>query len=178
LRLNRMACGYCGHQYERAEMPADGFCNNCIDSEYLKTEDLRLLRLESVAQRRRLDFGLSDFEAGWPTQRYRKAQQFGATARGKARLAKRRKEIEEKRRDSIKHAEAEYAAMTWLMDHAPNLEANAIYYSHLGVVGFGWRSKIDKALVDDMVKALHGFPVPWQIETNDGRRIKSTEAAA
>lgn len=47
-RSNCHRCGYCGHSYgplHTMPIPADGFCNHCLNSKYLKETELYLLRL-------------------------------------------------------------------------------------------------------------------------------------
>jgi len=46
VRKNTCKCGFCGKQYYK---PSFDFCTNCLGSEYLKVNDLFLLKLENVS---------------------------------------------------------------------------------------------------------------------------------
>ena len=48
VRKNTFKCGFCGAQY--TDPPANGFCDKCLDSEYLRESELHLLRLKPIAQ--------------------------------------------------------------------------------------------------------------------------------
>jgi hypothetical protein len=49
-RENRLKCGYCGKQYDkRSTPPPPVFCRECLGSQYLKPEDLKLTRVGPVS---------------------------------------------------------------------------------------------------------------------------------
>jgi hypothetical protein len=174
LRRNTHKCPYCGKQ----EPAAKGyvFCPHCIDSEYLTEADL----LKGATRMRpiyRSGFGpesawkpLTDAERDHILPQYKDAQLHGAIERGKARIAKQRREIDEKARRAVRNAEAERAGLLWLMDHGVNID-NVIYYSHTGRFGFGWRKPVDAAILSDLLDIITEFRFPYDIKCADGRTI-------
>lgn len=161
-RRNRMACGYCGRQ----EPAQKGyvFCPHCIDSEYLKATDLHLTRMRAVddtADRA----PLTEAESAHLLPLYRDAQRNGATKRGKARIEKARADVANNYAAAIRKAEAEKAGGEWLLDHAPGLLANWIYYDHTEKHCFGWRTPIDANDQGELETLLATFPGTYEIKT-------------
>lgn len=169
-------CGYCGAMYH---LPDQVFCGRCLDSEYLQPKDLPLLRLLPVGT----SFGtkrpeLTEAEEADLLPRYREAQIHGSTERGKARIAKARANVAEKYTKAARSAEAERDGMIWLLDHAPGLADNALYYHHTERWNVGWKKQIDAAMVEEVKAALAGFPLPLDIETTGGRIVLNEGGAA
>jgi hypothetical protein len=160
-RSRRHKCGYCGHQTD--EPASDGFCDQCLDSQYLEVRDLDLLRMQPVKQDGKQRPPLTDDEAAAMLQRYKTAQTHGSTARCKARLAKQRKDIQHKRDITIDNANTEADGMLWLLDHGLNID-NVIYYKHTGRFAFGWRKPIDDALHSDLMDVLVEFPFDYDVK--------------
>lgn len=176
-RNDNVKCGYCGAMYNRFEAPAHFLCDKCLDSEYLQPKDLPLLRLQrinSTAQRK----PLSETEEAYLLPRYRGAQIHGSTERGKARIAKARASVAEKYTKAARSAEAERDGMMWLLDHAPGLADNALYYHHTERWNVGWKKQIDAAMVEEVKAALAGFPLPLDLETTGGRIALNEGGAA
>lgn len=172
LRAMTLACGYCGKQYAVAEAPADHFCNACLDSEYLKPEDLKLLRLFRVSTPGRVRRAeLEDNEREVLLPRYRDAQLHGSSERGMARIAKAKIDVEMRYEKAVEKAAIERDGHRWLLEHVPGVDANAIYYSHTGRWGFGWREPIGGVLLSDLLDAISEFPFPYDIKTTDGRTL-------
>ena len=80
-RDNTMACGYCGKQ-EQAQK-GNVFCPHCIDSEYLKSSELHLTRMQRVSDTSDRA-KLSPAEKEYLLPLYKNAQLHGTTERGKA----------------------------------------------------------------------------------------------
>ena len=159
MRANRCKCGYCGNQMDMPDVPA--FCPNCLDSEYLKSTELHLTRMQPVANDKRA--ALTEAELAERLPLYKDAQLHGSTARGKARIAKRRADIAKKRDAEIHHANVEHDGLLWLMDHG--ISEEPIYYSHTGKFGFGWRSSgVDAAVKPELLAALADFPFAYEIK--------------
>lgn len=95
------------------------------------------------------------------------AQIRGKTERDKARIAKQRAELEADYAKARHKAEVVYKGKTWLMDNGINIDL-AIYYSHTDIWTFGWRSKLDKELCEDLLKVLDTFPFNYEVLCNDG----------
>lgn len=168
IRHETVACGYCGKQRSRAHSPE--FCDQCLDSAYLKEADLHLLRMNPIAgngKRPKLGPGETGIVA-----RYREAQLHGNTERNAKMITKARECIETKYAKAVDDAGRERYGSLWLLDNLPGVYENAIYYEHISSFGFGWRSKLDKQQADDLKKALTNFPCKWRIECSDGSRIE------
>lgn len=166
IRRNTTECGYCGKQ--RPAAAGDVFCPaGCIESEYLKESDLYLLRMRPVdAPRDRAP--LTPAELANLLPQYRKAQIYGATARGAARIAGKRESIDAKRDKAIANATAEHAGFTFLMDRGidPGL---AIFYPHTARFCFGWRAPLSRAVAADLREALGAeFPAEYDIKEESG----------
>lgn len=160
VRANRCKCGYCGNQMDMPNVPA--FCPNCLDSEYLKSTELHLTRMQPIANDKRAPLTPEELAERLPL--YKDAQLHGSTVRGKARIAKRRADIVAKRDKEIKNANIEHDGLLWLMDHGVSEEP--IYYNHTGRFCFGWRGTngIDPAIKPELVIALADFPFPFDIK--------------
>lgn len=171
LRAETLHCGYCGKQVLASKQPADGFCDKCLDSEYLKESDLKLLRLRPINEDtpHNSRHELSDEEKAELLPRYQHAQLHGVTERGKARLVRVAADIEDKYAKTIKNATVERDGNRWLLRTAPNLIGNAIYYTHTGRWSIGWNKKIDDSLLPEVKRVMRGFPFPFDIETPAGK---------
>lgn len=171
VRHNQLKCGYCGARYVRAEAPT--FCQKCLGSEYLKQEDLRLLRLRSIADDRAHQFSaLTDEESAFLTPLYLAAQLQGNLARTDAEHTKQRQTVErlleeaqQEAKDIIKHAERAYAGKKWLLDRGIYLTSNTIYYKHTQTFCIGWLTPIDPMVKTELEKKTQGFPYPLVIQT-------------
>jgi hypothetical protein len=175
IRRNTMSCPYCGKQ----EPAAKGyvFCPHCLDSQYLTQADV----LKGITRMRPIDrsgFGknreelqpLTDAERDHLLPQFKQAQLHGTTERGKARIAKQRRDIADRLEKVTRHARAEHDGMLWLMDHGVNID-NVIYYSHTGRFGFGWRRPVDEAILSSLLDLITEFPFSYDIKTADGRTL-------
>lgn len=156
----RHACGYCGFQTDTP----DTFCDRCLDSEYLKEDELQLLRMLPVNVTSRVTRpALSESELAGLKARYTYAQVHGTTERGKARIAKMRQKLEKEYNRAIEVATAERDGMLWLMDRGVNT-GNVIYYKHTGRFCFGYRAGLSSDARKALETAIEGFPFPYDVE--------------
>lgn len=174
IRRDTNCCGYCGYQ----EPAKDGhvFCPMCIGSEYLRPDQLHLLRMIPVDKTGFNNFvparaPLTEDEAAQLMPLYRHAQIHGNTERDKARILKERVGIANDFARATHVATVERDGKTWLMDHGVKLGL-VIFYNHTERWSFGWSGKIDDATVPDLQKALEGFPFPYDIQCQSGKVIK------
>lgn len=160
IRETTLTCGYCGKHHALGKV----FCDACLDSEYLKQEDLHLLRLLPVTT----SFGgkrapLTAEELAELLPRYKDAQLHGNTERGRKRIAKKRADILHKAELAIDNAKTERDGLLWLMDHGINID-NVIYYSHTSKFCFGWRKPVGEAVKSELLDVLCEFPFDYEIK--------------
>lgn len=160
VRRDTAACGYCGKQ----EPVAKGydFCPHCLDSAYLKESELHLTRMVPVAKASLPRAPLTEAERAHRLPLYREAQLHGSSEGGRERIAKVRADILTRAEKTIAHATAERDGMLWLLDNALSTE-NAIFYSHTGRFGFGWRTPLSADQAKALRDHLEGFPAPYDI---------------
>jgi len=169
-RRNRMACGYCGKQ----EPAQKGyvFCHHCLDSEYLKSTELHLLRMQTVdapfpAKRA----PLAEAESAHLLPLYKHAQLHGNSARGVARIAAERLSLVKSRDEAINHANIEHDGFIWCLNRGLKTD-DLIYYKHTGRFCFGWRSNgVDLSILSEILDAISEFPFPYDIICADGRKL-------
>lgn len=168
-RRNTNKCGYCGKQ----EPAAKGyvFCPHCIDSEYLTEAQLPLTRMVPVRDTNKPRAELTDAERAHLLPLFKDAQIHGSTERGKARIERRRRDIEAKYSSAIVNATAERDGARWLIDRAPQMLDNWIYYSHTGRHCFGWRKPLDNGPLSALLDIISEFPFAYDIKTADGRTL-------
>ncbi|HSV26201.1 MAG TPA: hypothetical protein VLJ17_24655 [Xanthobacteraceae bacterium] len=161
IRRNTVKCGYCGKQ----EPAAKGyvFCPHCIDSEYLKEDELYLTRLRPVDEGRKPVPPLTEAEKAHLLPLYREAQLHGSTARGKLRIAKERQEVESKFERKTRSAKIERDGMIWLMDRGFRVD-NVIYYDHTEKFCFGWRGAMADSVKSALLDVLSEFPFDYEFK--------------
>lgn len=159
IRNNTVSCGYCGRQEIRR---GKSFCFDCLDDEYLKSNELHLLRLrpiDSTGSR----WALTQDEKDFLIPLYKKAQLVGSTKRGKERLAKQRASIEHELETSKANAQTKRDGLIWLLDHGVKID-NCIYYGHTNKFCFGWRNPVDAAFKAELLDILVEFPFEYEIK--------------
>lgn len=168
-RRDALRCGYCGHTYgpnHDGPPPADGFCEHCLDSAYLKPKAFQMIRLAPVIEPEAERPPLTEEELAALMPRYLEAQTRGNAARAAERRAKERQRIEDDRKriyeKVIPAAEAEYKGKLWLWEHEISLD-NVIYYNHTGRFCFGWRSKLSQEVASKLLDVLCEFPFDYDI---------------
>ena len=170
IRRNTNVCGYCG-KYQPAANGAV-FCDKCIDSPYLRVENLPLLRLRAVDERWKESPALTEAESAYLMPLYRSAQLNGSTERGKARLAKIRSDVEKKFKRETANAKMEHDGFIWLCDHGlTGLLDNCIFYSHSENFCFGWRNPVDDEAKSAILNVISEFPYPYEIKCADGKTL-------
>ena len=168
IRENTNVCGYCGYK-ERAEAGAV-FCHQCLDSEYLKSDDLHLLRMLPIAEHFPKRAPLTKTEKEHLLPLYKEAQLHGTTERGKVRIARKRAQIANDYHSRTKAARDAFEGFTWLMDNGLNTD-NVIFYSHTGRFGFGWRKPLDGEVLSELLALITEFPFSYDIKCADGRTL-------
>lgn len=169
-----LVCGYCEALYRKGHYPKRGFCSRCLDSEYLQSEQLFLLRLLPVAKHLPTRKPLTDNERDFLMPKYLEAQTTGTNSRAVAKRKKQRKNVISTAKKAIHHATQERDGYLWLLDHNVNID-NCIYYDHQGIFSFGWRSQrgvspdVKAALLD----VLCEFPFPYEIKCLDGNHVST-----
>lgn len=161
---NTFVCGFCGKQYTRKEKENKDltFCDSCLDSEYLKEDELFLLRLKRINDKTpRLS--LSDCDKKVLKLAYENAQVFGNSIKGKARNKALRVKLKANLNKTIKDARTEYAGFIWCLNHNINTE-NLIYYNHTKTFCFGWKNKLDFELEQKLKEQLKNFPFNYEIK--------------
>lgn len=164
IRAETVQCGYCGKQQPAEDAPS--FCGHCLDSPYLKEDNLRLLRLLPVAKSfggKRAD--LTDVERADLLPRFVTAQTTGANSRAAAAAVKARADAIAKANKAINSANVERDGILWLLDHGLSV-SNVIYYSHTGRFSFGWRGALADSVTSQLLDKLTEFPFPYDIETD------------
>ncbi len=161
IRRNTNKCGYCGKMQPAANGAV--FCTLCLDSEFLKHSDLMLLRLRAIDETDKTCPPLTEAELDFLLPLYKDAQLHGNTAKGKTRLAQKRKDIEDKYKREIYGAKVEHAGFLWLMDHGINTD-NVIYYAHTDKFCFGWRHPVEPVIKSDILDIISEFPFNYEIK--------------
>jgi hypothetical protein len=162
IRRNTNGCGYCGKQQPAAN--GSVFCDKCLSSPYLKEDDLHLVRLRTMDEKKEKRQPLSTAEKTHLLPLWKSAQIMGNVDRVQAAAAKKRIEVAEKYRKAIEAAANERDGFFWLMDRGYNLE-NVLYYSHSGKFCFGWRGEgFDDSLVAVVLEFISEFPFPYTIK--------------
>lgn len=162
---NTHKCGYCGQQEPAAK--GHVFCPQCLGSEYLQKKDLHLTRMVAVRDTNNSRAPLTEAEEAHLVPQWREAQIHGKTQRDKVRIAKQRETLKKDYAAAVRIAWIEFSGKAWLMDNGISIDL-AIYYSYRDIWTFGWSSKLDKELCDDLLKVLVDFPFKYEVLCNDG----------
>jgi hypothetical protein len=182
LRTETLKCGYCGKHYgpHHLALPEHGFCTACIGSEYLKQEDLYLLRLIRIVEDkpRRKFPPLTKEESKWLTPMYIEHQTLCAARREteahqKAKLGIEKDYVEKLRKaeQQVQAAKDEREGMLWLWERGFKL-SNVIYYSHTRQFGFGWQSPVSNDVRDKLLDVMSEFPYAYTIKCQDGKKLE------
>jgi hypothetical protein len=166
IRRETKKCGYCGKNYAPGTAKDLVFCSACLDSPFLKENDLYLLRLLPVADEDNKRMPLTDTERAALLPVYIEHQTTGANSRAVEATKKLRAEIENKFTSAIRNATDEHDGMLWLLDHGVNIE-NVIYYSHTSMFSFGWRSPVSASVKSHLLDVLCEFPYAYEIKAEN-----------
>lgn len=173
-RRSTMKCQFCGCQYGpyHQAIPEKLFCLACLDSPYLKQEELYLTRLKHLAVPDFKCQPLTDAESAWLVPLYVDRQTVGNTSRAvKARAAELEK-IESKYKRDISKAETEYRGFKWLHGKGLNID-NVIYYSHTDTFSFGWRTPLSADVVKQILQNVSEFPFKYELKCVDGKTLEN-----
>jgi len=178
VRKETLKCQYTGMQFPASCGQKFNLSDRALGSEYLKPEELYLLRLLPIDTpfNRKLE-KLSEQETAFLMPLYQAAQRKAKTAALEQRkiqeqedVNKKLVEAERKSAQLLVDAKIEHAGMRWLINHDINISlSNVIYYHHSGRFGFGWRDKFSTLEASKLVKALKvdgAFPYPYDIQTH------------
>lgn len=166
LKRNTLVCGFCGHQEPAAK--GNVFCDQCLDSEYLKESEIHLLRLKPVMYSWPKRDPLTEAEKAWLMPQYTERQFTGKSSRNAQKLLQQRKELKEKYDKETLAAREEYDGLTWLMDRRVSID-NVIYYSHIRKFSFGWRFPVSEDVKNRLLDALVEFPFAYEIKAESGK---------
>lgn len=172
VRRETLKCGYCGCQYGPHHDPAPEkpFCAACLDSEYLKPDDLYLTRLAPVVEVNGNDpkrEPLTDAERAAVMPAYVARQTTGDDSRANLKRHRQRADVLQKFAKETAAATAERDGMLWLWDHGASLD-NVIYYDHTQKFSFGWRSPVSLEVEAALLAILSEFPHSYEIKTARG----------
>lgn len=165
LRRIVLHCGYCGAHYDTPTK--DGFCSNCLGSEYLEASEIHLLRLYPVGEWMPKREPLTEDERAQLLPRFKEEQIHATSARDRKRQETTRKRIEADYQkvitENVEHAKTKRDGLLWLMDRGLKT-GNWIYYSHTGRFCFGWRKPISH---DELPDELTEFPFDYDVTFSD-----------
>ena len=166
-------CCYCGAQYGEHHTPKTGdFCTQCLDSKYLKKEDLRLLRLRRLSVPDHVITELTEEEMAFLLPLYVERQTVSRDSRAVAAREREMERIEKDYKEAIKAAETKYQGFKWLYGKGIKL-SNVIYYSHTDRFCFGWQNKVSPEVESAILKVISEFPYQYTIECADGRKLEN-----
>lgn len=156
-RRTRLACGYCGHQVTaETEDQRLLFCNKCTGSEYLKPNELHLLRMKSVSdQRPRAP--LNADEQVVMERAYNKAQLAALKARGAKALA----EETQRHESTLRKAADRLAGYRWLIERDIDLR-NVFFYDSDGIFHIGMSEALSPEAASKWHATLAEFPFTYK----------------
>ena len=157
VRENNVTCGWCGKYYDRGA--GLDFCTNCLGTEYLKQEELYLLRLKPISFKGERK-ALTDEEQSRLLPLYVQAQ----TKRFARKYEAERQALIAQHEKTVELSAEERDGMLWLLDHQIPLN-NVIYYKHSRSFGFGWRQPYGEAVKAELLRKLEGFPFKYEFKS-------------
>jgi hypothetical protein len=169
VRDETLACGYCGQHYgswHESHLTAPrqfGFCKKCLNSPYLKENELYMLRLMPESFTGRHDaHPLTTEESEWLLPRYIESQMETMKAADEAKAEAARARLEKQREVDAMN----YAGFDLLLRAGVNTD-NVIFHDHVPEFKFGWRSPLSPSVADATKKKLDelSFPYPVRFET-------------
>lgn len=167
IREHTLKCGYCGKQYLDKDTPRLGeglrFCTACLDSEYLKAEDLHLLRLLPVVEGFPERLPLTPYEKDTLMHAYVYAQTEAKGSRAKAIREKSIAKVHAKYEKDVAAAKKERDGKVWLYEHDISLD-DVIFYTHRENFCIGWRDGFDPEVADVFEEKLKDFPFEIEIK--------------
>lgn len=172
-RRSTLQCGYCGKHYGPLHEPIPGvFCTACLDSVYLKEDQLYLTRLENLIGKRNYA-PLTDAEKAELLPRYVERQTTGKDSRNVQRREGQRQRVLADYAKTIADATTKRDGLLWLWDRGFDLD-NVIFYAHVQRFGFGWRSPLSGDVLDRVLREISEFPYGYTIQTADKRTLENS----
>lgn len=171
IRRNTLVCGYCGKHEPKAS--GKKMCDKCLGSEYLKQEDLFLLRLLPVATHNPKRKPLTEAERTSILPAFFEAVKAARTVRFQKRIADLREKVEADLAKALKERDG----MIWLLERDYDTN-NVIYYSHENVFQFGWRHPLTGSEVSKALDVVREFPFRYRIkgaDPNDNGKVRTWE---
>jgi hypothetical protein len=165
-RQKTRICGFCAEHYGTvhedhltAPRANPEFCKKCLGSQYLKEEELHLLRLLPADRKHGHREPLTDDERDWLLPRYLDAQLEGDKERRAQRTAHQRARLEKQHQlDEMK-----FDGLTRLLNAGIDL-SNVIFHDHVPVFKFGWANKLSPSVAEAMQTKLAEIEFPHPTE--------------
>jgi hypothetical protein len=155
VREETFKCGYCGKNYHGLHN-AGAFCPACLDSEYLKPDQIHLLRVMPCNwDGTRAELTPTEHAEIHPL--YVKRQTTGNDSRAAKRIAEKRADATKDAEKAIRNATNERDGFLWMLDHNVKTD-NVIYYSHTETFCIGWRTPTSPEVRKEFERLLKGFP--------------------
>lgn len=139
------ACGYCGARYQGHDAPI--FCNKCLDSEYLKEDQLKLLVLQPIKGKKRNFKENDELLKAYKHAQDKTTQDY--MTKHKARFDEKAKQLQIDCNKKIESLAYETACQIEVLKNGIDID-NLIYYSHKNQWVFGW----NKPLTDNEKEKL------------------------
>lgn len=172
IRRETLTCGYTGMHFKASDGHKFNLSDSALGSEYLKAEELHLLRLLPVCE----SFGgkrapLTEAERAEIMPLYIAAQTRQDAARDAEGNARNRKRYEkdkaefEQRAATMTKRLAEFKAGWEFLFNRGLSTRNVIYYDHSGEFCFGWQGKgYSPEVAEQWRELLKEFPAPFKVE--------------
>lgn len=153
-------CGFCGARYNKENMPKDKICTKCLGSPYLSEDNIKLLRLNSVATPN----GLKKYLTKEQVEKL-KPKIFRERVKYNKMVAKKDlKERLERNEKEFQTAKNEYYGTKWLLKKGFNVD-NIIFYPHRDIFTLGWKTPLTFDEEQDVKKRLKDFKYSYEIIT-------------
>ena len=155
LRRTTKVCGYCGKQYPNAPDELQ-WCEKCLGSQYLKLDELRLLKLKHITSNGKRETELP------PDKLVEKYHTIQKAARASRLEAEKVRKLESCKKD-IEAAQIEYEGFKQIIEAGLDFD-NCIYYSHTGRFCFGWRTPLKEAEKIEIGDKLKKFAFEYDMK--------------
>ena len=155
LRRTTKVCGYCGKQYPKAT-EHQSWCEKCLGSQYLKEDELRLLKLKHIASNGSRE---TELPPDWLVEKYHNMQREARTARLEAEKSRKLADCQKQ----IESAKIEYEGFKQIIEAGLSFD-NCIYYNHTGRFCFGWRTALTEAEKIEIGDKLKNFTFEYDMK--------------
>lgn len=155
LRRTTKVCGYCGKQYPKATKHQQ-WCEKCLGSQYLKENELQLLKLKHIASNGERK---TELPPDWLVEKYQNTQRAARTARLEAKKIRKLTDCQKQ----IEAAKIEYEGFKQIIEAGLPFD-NCIYYNHSGRFCFGWRTPLTEAEKIEIGNKLKKFTFEYDMK--------------